>query len=191
MARRSPGSEVMRVISEHEADYVKGNRFFSSRTIAAMPALRLFGNAGLSFLTKLSTGYWDLFDPTNGYTAIEAQVARELPVDALHKRYFFESDMLFQLAVLRARVVEGRLEEARPLEGAAWGFVSSRALRWTPAMVELLEERTTGAAVLLRSVPTLVRRESSRNPWERATPSRSGLDPPGRNSPKLPDPCFT
>lgn len=100
------GPDLVRPILDHEADYVKGNRFFSGRTIRAMPMLRLVGNAGLSFLTKLSTGYWDLFDPTNGYTAIEAQVAREIPADRVHKRYFFESDMLYQLAVLRARVVE-------------------------------------------------------------------------------------
>lgn len=100
------GPDLVRPIAAHEADYVKGNRFFSGRTIAAMPKLRLFGNAGLSFMTKLSTGYWDLFDPTNGYTAISAPVAAELPFESIHQRYFFESDMLFQLSVLRARVVE-------------------------------------------------------------------------------------
>ncbi len=89
-----------------EADYTKGNRFFSAETVAAMPRLRLVGNAGLSFLTKLSTGYWDLFDPTNGFTAIHTTVVRELPLDRVHPRYFFESDMLFRLATLRARVVE-------------------------------------------------------------------------------------
>lgn len=49
-----------------EADYTKGNRFFNLEEIRAMPKLRLFGNAALSFMTKLSSGYWDLFDPTNG-----------------------------------------------------------------------------------------------------------------------------
>lgn len=97
---------LVRPILDGRADYVKGNRFFSSRTVAAMPLVRLIGNAGLSFLTKLSTGYWDLFDPTNGFTAIHAAVARELPFDRIHPRYFFESDMLFRLGVIRARVVE-------------------------------------------------------------------------------------
>ena len=87
-----------------EADYVKGNRFFALDAVSRMPASRLIGNAGLSFLAKLSTGYWDLFDPTNGYVAIHADVARLLPLDRLHPRYFFESDMLFRLATLRARV---------------------------------------------------------------------------------------
>jgi glycosyltransferase involved in cell wall biosynthesis len=89
-----------------EADYVKGNRFFDVQTLSAMPARRIIGNAGLSFLTKLSTGYWDLFDPVNGYTALHADVAALLPLERLHQRYFFESDMLFRLGLARARVVE-------------------------------------------------------------------------------------
>lgn len=97
---------LIRPIIEGYADYVKGNRFFSAETVARMPWLRLIGNAGLSFMTKLSSGYWDLFDPTNGFTALEARVARELPWEKLHQRYFFESDMLFRLSILRARVVE-------------------------------------------------------------------------------------
>jgi len=98
--------QLVEPIVEGEADYVKGNRFFSAETVSRMPMVRLIGNAGLSFLTKLSTGYWDLFDPTNGFTALEANVARELPFDKIHPRYFFESDLLFRLGVLRARVVE-------------------------------------------------------------------------------------
>ncbi len=93
-------------ILEGEADYVKGNRFFNLETVRAMPPLRLFGNAGLSFFAKLSTGYWDLFDPTNGYTALHAGVASALPLERIHCRYFFESDLLFRLGVIRARVVE-------------------------------------------------------------------------------------
>lgn len=91
---------------DRSADYVKGNRFFNIATVQSMPAARILGNAGLSFLTKLSTGYWTLFDPTNGYTALAANVARTLPLDQLHPRYFFESDLLFRLAVNRAKVIE-------------------------------------------------------------------------------------
>ena len=89
-----------------DADYTKGNRFFDLEHIRQMPALRLFGNGGLSFLTKLSSGYWDLFDPTNGYTAIHRDVARHLPLAKISKRYFFETDMLFRLNTLRAVVVD-------------------------------------------------------------------------------------
>lgn len=87
-----------------DVDYTKGNRFFDLDNVRTMPTLRLIGNAMLSFINKLSTGYWDIFDPTNGYTAIHANVARRLTVQKISKGYFFESDMLFRLSVLRAVV---------------------------------------------------------------------------------------
>jgi glycosyltransferase involved in cell wall biosynthesis len=86
------------------ADYTKGNRFFRPESVGGMPFIRLFGNATLSFLTKLTCGYWRIMDPTNGYTAIHITALRELPLDKLEKRYFFESDMLFRLNTLRAVV---------------------------------------------------------------------------------------
>ena len=89
-----------------EADYTKGNRFFDLEQVRAMPKARLFGNAVLSFMTKLSSGYWDLFDPTNGFTAIHADVARHLPFEKISRRFFFETDMLFRLNTLRAVVVD-------------------------------------------------------------------------------------
>ncbi len=89
-----------------EADYTKGNRFFDLEEIRTMPKVRLFGNTLLSFMTKLSSGYWDLFDPTNGYTAIHSDVARHLPFNKISSRYFFETDMLFRLNTLRAVVVD-------------------------------------------------------------------------------------
>jgi len=93
-------------IVAEEADYTKGNRFFDLEEIQSMPGIRLFGNAVLSFMTKLSSGYWDLFDPTNGYTAIHACTARHLPFEKISRRYFFETDMLFRLNTLRAVVVD-------------------------------------------------------------------------------------
>ena len=89
-----------------EADYTKGNRFFDLERVRAMPGLRLFGNAVLSLMCKLSSGYWNLFDPTNGYTAIHADVARDLPFHKISRRYFFETDMLFRLNTLRAVVLD-------------------------------------------------------------------------------------
>jgi dolichol-phosphate mannosyltransferase len=89
-----------------EADYTKGNRFYDLERIHTMPSIRLFGNAVLSFMTKLSSGYWNLFDPTNGYTAIHADVAKILPFQKISQRYFFETDMLFRLNTLRAVVVD-------------------------------------------------------------------------------------
>lgn len=89
-----------------EADYAKGNRFFDLERVRAMPKIRLFGNAVLSFMTKISSGYWNLFDPTNGYTAIHADIAKHLPLEKISRRYFFETDMLFRLNTLRAVVVD-------------------------------------------------------------------------------------
>ena len=91
-------------IRNGQADYSKGNRFYRLEDLAEMPRLRLVGNGALSLLTKLSTGYWDLFDPTNGFTAIHARVARALPLHKLSRGFFFESDMLFRLATIRAVV---------------------------------------------------------------------------------------
>jgi glycosyltransferase involved in cell wall biosynthesis len=87
-----------------EADYAKGNRFFDLDQLGDMPSLRVIGNSLLSFLSKVSSGYWDLFDPTNGFTALEARVARRLPLEKISRDYFFESDLLFRLGTLRAVV---------------------------------------------------------------------------------------
>ena len=96
----------VRPLLEGRADYTKGNRFYDLSNISAMPKIRIFGNAMLSFMTKISSGYWSIFDPTNGYTAIHANIARRLPLDRISKRYFFETDMLFRLNIIRAKVVD-------------------------------------------------------------------------------------
>ncbi|MET1080977.1 MAG: glycosyltransferase family 2 protein [Pseudomonas sp.] len=96
--------QFVRPIGEGRADYTKGNRFFRLESLKDMPRIRLFGNAMLSFLSKLSCGYWGVMDPTNGYTAVHVAVLRELPLDKLERRYFFETDMLFRLNTLRAVV---------------------------------------------------------------------------------------
>jgi glycosyltransferase involved in cell wall biosynthesis len=88
------------------ADATKGNRFYHLGHLREMPAPRLAGNAVLSFVTKLSTGYWDLFDPTNGFLAIDAGLVGELPLHRLSEDFFFESDLLFHLGTLRAVVSE-------------------------------------------------------------------------------------
>ena len=97
-------------ITHGRADYTKGNRFFRLDSLRGMPASRKIGNAILSFLTKLSSGYWSVFDPTNGYTAIHARVLREMPLDRVSTRWFFESDMLFRLNTLGAVVEDVPLD---------------------------------------------------------------------------------
>ena len=94
----------VRPLLRGEADYTKGNRFFRPESVQGMPPVRLFGNAVLSFMTKLSCGYWNIMDPTNGYTAARTCVLAELPLDKLEQRYFCETDMLFRLNTVRAVV---------------------------------------------------------------------------------------
>jgi len=89
-----------------EADYTKGNRFFDLETLRDMPGIRLFGNAVLSFFTKFSSGYYHVFDPTNGYTALSSIAAQMLPFSKISRRYFFESDILFRLNTIGAVVVD-------------------------------------------------------------------------------------
>ncbi|HEY5997712.1 MAG TPA: glycosyltransferase family 2 protein [bacterium] len=93
-------------IAAGHADYTKGNRFFNLEDVAAMPRARLAGNAVLSFVAKLSGGYWNIFDPTNGYVAIHARVFAWLPAGKIDPGYFFETDMLFRLNTLRAVVAD-------------------------------------------------------------------------------------
>ena len=97
-------------IRRGEADYTKGNRFYDLTQIGRMPVARILGNAALSFMTKISSGYWDVFDPTNGYTAIHARVVQKLPLAKISKRYFFETDMLFRLNIIRAVVADVPME---------------------------------------------------------------------------------
>jgi dolichol-phosphate mannosyltransferase len=99
-------SKIIEPILSGDADYSKGNRFYDLEKISAMPKVRLIGNAVLSLMTKLSSGYWDLFDPTNGFTAIHRDVAKRLPYKKISERYFFETDMLFRLNTLRATVID-------------------------------------------------------------------------------------
>lgn len=95
---------LMRPILEGAADYTKGNRFFHLESLKTMPRMRLFGNVVLSLVSKIATGYWDIMDPTNGFTAIHAHALGMLPLDKIDQGYFFESDMLFHLGTLRGVV---------------------------------------------------------------------------------------
>lgn len=99
-------SILVEPILQGAADYTKGNRFYKLESLIGMPAARIVGNAGLSFLTKLSSGYWNLMDPTNGFVAIHSKILCQLSLDKINKRYLFESDMLFRLGSLRAKVMQ-------------------------------------------------------------------------------------
>ena len=98
--------EMVRYIFEGEADYVKGNRFFDIETVQSMPKLRILGNLALSFFAKFSTGYWRIFDPNNGFTAISSTALKQIQLKKVDDKYFFESDMLFRLNLARAMVID-------------------------------------------------------------------------------------
>jgi glycosyltransferase involved in cell wall biosynthesis len=90
----------------HGYGFAKANRFFSSDSFHGMPLLRVLGNIMLSFLTKLASGYWHLFDPQNGYTATTTDALRRLNFDRIAKRYEFENDMLINLNILDVRATD-------------------------------------------------------------------------------------
>ena len=87
-----------------KADYTKGNRFRDFAALRQMPLIRRIGNMGLAFLAKAATGYWNLFDPTNGFLAIRAEMLTQLPLDEIDHTYFFETSMLANLYLLGAVV---------------------------------------------------------------------------------------
>ena len=80
-----------------KSEFSKGNRFTDFKALQSMPFVRRAGNLGLSFLIKAASGYWDVFDPTNGYFALEVATLKKLTLDNLAPRYFFESSLLIEL----------------------------------------------------------------------------------------------
>lgn len=99
-------AKLVRPLQEGFADYAKGNRFFSPEFLSGMPLLRLVGNSALSFITKISSGYWRVMDPTNGFLALRTDVLPLLPLEKIDQSFFFESDLLFRLNTVRAVVVD-------------------------------------------------------------------------------------
>jgi glycosyltransferase involved in cell wall biosynthesis len=91
---------------EKRSDYAKGNRFRYPLDLTSMPFVRRLGNSVLSFIVKAASGYWDIFDPTNGYLAIRREVFEIVPVKLIGRRYFFESSMLITLGMLGAVVMD-------------------------------------------------------------------------------------
>ena len=97
---------LIKPLIDGKADYTKGNRFRDFKALKQMPAIRRMGNLGLSFLIKAASGYWNIFDPNNGFVAIGKETLRSLNFDKIYKRYFFESSMLIQLYYSNAVIVE-------------------------------------------------------------------------------------
>lgn len=93
-------------VTEQGYGFAKANRFFSPESFSGMPQHRVFGNIVLSFLTKLASGYWHLFDPQNGYTAVRTEALKRVPLDRVAKRYSFENDLLIHLNILQISAID-------------------------------------------------------------------------------------
>ncbi len=89
--------EILRPLIEDKADFTKGNRFRDFNALKSMPLTRRIGNLGLSFMIKAASGYWNIFDASNGFTAIRIDTLKNMDLGKIHKRYFFESSMLIEL----------------------------------------------------------------------------------------------
>jgi len=105
---------LCRSVARGEVDYAKTNRLFTGQAWKLMPRHRYLGNAVLSLLTKIASGYWHVADSQSGYTAIGLPVLERLDLDRLYPRYGFPNDMLVHLNVWNARV---RDFPSRPVYG--------------------------------------------------------------------------
>jgi glycosyltransferase involved in cell wall biosynthesis len=96
--------DLVEPVAAGEAEYVKANRLFSGEAWEVIPRTRYLGNAVLSLLTKIASGYWHVADSQAGYTAISLDALRRLDLDRIYPRYGFPNDLLVHLNVQNARV---------------------------------------------------------------------------------------
>ena len=155
--------ELVRPIVEHVADYTKGNRLHRRDSARGMPPVRLFGNMALTFLSKLSSGYWNVMDPTNGFTAIHAAVVRNLPLDEIATGFFFESDMLYRLGGLDAVVCDvpmqaryGDEKSHLSIRRIFWEFLSGHIRNGWRRIIDTYFVRDPGIASLELTIGLLL-----------------------------------
>ena len=96
--------DLLEPVMDDRCEMAKGNRFRDFRSLRNMPLGRRFGNMALSFMTKMATGYWNNFDPTNGFFALSSRALEQLELDNLSNRYFFETSLLAELYDQEARI---------------------------------------------------------------------------------------
>jgi hypothetical protein len=89
-----------------EVDYSKGNRLFTGKAWRIIPKNRYLGNAILSFLTKIASGYWHVADSQCGYSAVTLEVLKTINLDSIYKRYGMPNDLLAKLNVYQFRVTD-------------------------------------------------------------------------------------
>jgi glycosyltransferase involved in cell wall biosynthesis len=91
-------------VVEGEVDFSKGNRLFTGKAWRVIPKTRYLGNAVLSFLTKIVSGYWHVADSQSGYGAVALEVLKTIDLDSIYKRYGMPNDFLVRLNVYHFRV---------------------------------------------------------------------------------------
>jgi hypothetical protein len=91
-------------VVEGEVDYAKGNRLFTGKAWEIIPRTRYLGNAVLSFLTKIASGYWHVADSQSGYGAASLKVLETIDLDHIYRRYGMPNDFLVRLNVYQFRV---------------------------------------------------------------------------------------
>ena len=97
---------ILDPVASGEADYSKGNRLFTGEAFKKIPRIRYFGNAFLSLLTKIASGYWHIADSQAGYSAINKKALKMIEWDKMYKRYGQPNDLLVRLNVAEMRVVD-------------------------------------------------------------------------------------
>ncbi len=157
--------ELLRPLVAGSADMAKGNRYADLVALRAMPFARIVGNAGLTFLVKVASGHWSLFDPANGYFAIRTEVLRHMDLGKLPPRYFFESGLLIKLGILRAVVLDVAIP-ARYADEKSSLSITRTLLGFPPRLVAGLLRRlfwryfvydfTVLSLYLLLGIPALV-----------------------------------
>ena len=105
---------LVRAVALGETDYAKANRLFTGQAWQLIPRTRYLGNAALSFLTKIASGYWHVADSQSGYTAVNLETLKLLDLDRVYRRYGFPNDLLVHLNVFNRRV---RDYPSRPIYG--------------------------------------------------------------------------
>ena len=128
--------DLLNKVTDDGFGFAKANRFYGPESFRGMPGHRVFGNVVLSFMNKLASGYWNLFDPQNGYTAIRTSVLRRVDLDRVSKRYSFENDLLIKLNILQVSATDV------PIPAVYGDEVSSIRLR--KVIPELLHKLTAG-----------------------------------------------
>ena len=96
--------KMLSALFEEKYNFVKGNRFFDRKMLRKMPAIRRIGNIGMGFLIKMASGYWNIFDPTNGFFCIHTSALQRIDFERLSKRFFFESSLLIELYYTGAKI---------------------------------------------------------------------------------------